>query len=340
VYDAETMRLKFELTPGQTYGANNKYGVRIAVADMNGDGLPDVVTAPGRVTQPVVKIFSGVPQVGVQGALLQTITAANTYGTKFKDGVFVAAGDVNGDGMPEVILAPGRGAANIKIYANTAIPERTPNAPANLPVSTTARTFNAFPDLKKFNGGATVAVGDLNGDADGKKFGHVVVAMGSGLAAQIRAFDASQPTITTYTKILDPSGFKQGLNVATGDIDGDGSFEIVTGAGSGGSSWVRVYDVNSTTKVGTQINSFRAFPLAAHIPNATTRVTLRDVDDDGDADIFAVQGQDGRSGRDNPSVADRLRTGMVKRFNGLSAAAIDSVFSSSPDFFGGGLNLG
>jgi hypothetical protein len=31
---------------------------------------------------------------------------------------------------------------------------------------------------------------------------------------------------------------------------------------------------------------------------------------------------------------------VVKRFNGLSASAIDSVFSSSPDFFGGGLNLG
>ena len=261
----------------------------------------------------------------MQGTQLQAIAARATYGVDFVDGVFVAAGNVSGDCAAEVILAPGRGRANILVYQNQAIPA---TGPGQKLVNVTPCSFDAFPHNATFIGGATVAVGDLNGAADGQKFGHIIVGSGSGMAGRIRTFDASQPAIKFYAAVVDPSGFQQGLNVAAGDVNADGKVEIVSGAGTGGHSWVRVYELDAASKANTQILAFRAFTTQADVPNAAPRVAVRDSDDDGESEIIAAQGQDGRSGY------------QIRRFHSLTAAAVDAVFATSPDFFGGGVNLG
>src|SRR5436190_1885991 len=76
-------------------------GIRVAMGDVNGDGLPDVITAPGPGGGPLVKVFSG-----VDGSLL---VAFNAYDSAFQGGVFVAAGDVTGRGKASIITAPGEG---------------------------------------------------------------------------------------------------------------------------------------------------------------------------------------------------------------------------------------
>ncbi len=108
-----------------------------------------------------------------------------------------------------------------------------------------------------------------------------------------------------------------------GDVDGDGIAEVVTSAESNGNSWVRLYSAT-----GTQLNSFRAFPLASEVPNAAVHITLRDLNDDGKLEVLATQGQDGRSQY------------HVKKFNPLTGAMVDNFIASSPDFFGGGLTMG
>ncbi|MFO0809710.1 MAG: VCBS repeat-containing protein [Gemmataceae bacterium] len=94
---------------GLVYDSAFRGGVSVAVADVNGDGFADIITAPGQGGGPHVKVFSG-----LNGALLNSFLA---YDSAFRGGVFVAGGDVNGDGFADVITGPGVGGGpHLKVF--------------------------------------------------------------------------------------------------------------------------------------------------------------------------------------------------------------------------------
>src|SRR5205814_4741075 len=77
-------------------------GVRTAVGDVNGDGTDDLVagTGPGTATQVVV----------LDGRDGKTqLFAVNPFEAGFTGGVFVATGDVNGDGVDDLVITPDKG---------------------------------------------------------------------------------------------------------------------------------------------------------------------------------------------------------------------------------------
>src|SRR5262249_54108377 len=116
-------------------------GVTVAVADVNGDGVPDVVAAPGAGGGPDVKVFSG-----ASGALLRHFYA---YAPGFQGGLFVAAGDVDGDGKADVVVAPGAGGGpDVKVFSGAS--------------GALLRHFFAYDP--GFHGGLSVAAGDVDGD--------------------------------------------------------------------------------------------------------------------------------------------------------------------------------
>ena len=85
-------------------------GVRVAVGDVNGDGVEDVIAAAGPGGGPNVKVFSG-----VDGSLMFSFFA---YDPSFTGGVFVAAGDTNNDGKADIITGAGAGGGpHVKVSA-------------------------------------------------------------------------------------------------------------------------------------------------------------------------------------------------------------------------------
>src|SRR5207237_248601 len=83
-------------------------GVRTAVADFDGDGTPDVVTGTGPGATAEVKVFDGKTR-----AVLFDVRPFDD----FTGGVFVAVGDVTGDGKAELVVTPDlSGGPRIEIF--------------------------------------------------------------------------------------------------------------------------------------------------------------------------------------------------------------------------------
>lgn len=84
-------------------------GVNVAVADLDGDGKIEIIVTPGVGLNPEVRIFSS------DGKLKNKF---NIFEPKFHGGVSVAAGDVDGDGLAEVVLGAGPGGGpQVAIYS-------------------------------------------------------------------------------------------------------------------------------------------------------------------------------------------------------------------------------
>ena len=87
-----------------------------------------------------------------------------------------------------------------------------------------------------FSGGVCVAVGDVNGD--GKP--DIITGAGAGGGPHVEVFDLTGHLENEFFA-YDPR-FTGGVNVAVGDLTGDGQGDIITGAGAGGGPHVKVFD--------------------------------------------------------------------------------------------------
>jgi hypothetical protein len=155
VYDAHTGQLKFDF---RAYAPGFTGGVRVAVGDVNGDGVPDIITAPGPGGGPDIHVYDG-----KTGGLMGQFFA---FSPNFTGGSYVAAGDVNGDGRADIIVgADAGGGPNV-----TAFDGRTG-----------AELLNFLPFDQHFTGGVRVAVTD----------GQVVAVPGPGGGPDVRAYNGA-----------------------------------------------------------------------------------------------------------------------------------------------------
>lgn len=203
-------------------------GVNVAAGDVNGDGHADLVTGPGAGGGPHVKVFDG--RTG------QLLTSFLAYDAAFAGGVRVAVGDVNGDGRADVITGAGAGGGpHVKVFDG-----RTLNP---------LRSFNAYEP--SFAGGVYVAAGDVNGDGRAD----LITGAGPGGGPQVKVFDGRNGRPLQSFLAYD-SGFRGGVRVAAGDLDGDGRTDVISGGGSGAiGGHVKVF----CGATGAELRSFLPF---------------------------------------------------------------------------------
>jgi len=85
----------------QAYPDSYKFGFFVAAADITGDGVADIITAPGVGGEPRIRVFDG-----ATGVMIRDFLATDS---SFKGGVHVAVVDANNDGTPDVVVAFGEG---------------------------------------------------------------------------------------------------------------------------------------------------------------------------------------------------------------------------------------
>ncbi|MFO0805148.1 MAG: proprotein convertase P-domain-containing protein [Gemmataceae bacterium] len=249
-------------------------GIRVAVGDVTGDGVPDYVMGSGPTIQASVTVFNG--------ATGKRILDYKPF-ENFTGGVFVTTGDITGDGIDEIIMTPDEGGG----------PRVTVLRGGDF-----ARIFNFFGIRdESFRGGARAAVGDLNGDG----FGELVVAAGFGGGPRISIYDGA---FLAQGKFANPIGdffiFEEGLRngayVAVGDVNGDGFGDLVAGAGPGGGPRVMVVSGKKLLEAGPDgPYPALAAPIANYFagdPNARggVRVTTKNIDGDRNSEVVTGSG--------------------------------------------------
>ncbi len=279
IIDPATRTLAHSIT---TLDAAFAGGVRVATADVTGDGVLDLIAGSGPGLAAVVVVFDG--------ATGRTVGRITPFESSFTGGTFVAAGDVDGDGFADVVVSPDEGGGPVvALYSGR-----------NLARGSTVE-IDRFMGIRDdaFRGGARVAVGDVDGDG----FAEIVVAAGINGGPRVSVWSGAAIAAggTVARPQLDFFAFEESLRngayVAAGDVNGDGFADLIVGGGPGGGPRVRVIDGGrlwGATGFGDlddrQDLSLGNFYAGDDSDRTGVRVAARDIDADGRAEILAGSG--------------------------------------------------
>jgi hypothetical protein len=177
-------------------------GARAAVGDFNGDGTPDLAVAAGFNGGPRVSLYAGKSVFGTPTRLVNDFFAfTGPDATTLRNGVFVAAGDVDGDGFADLIAGggPGGGPRVLTISGRILMT-------AGVAAAQAAPLMNFFVAGNEADrGGVRVAAVD----SDGGNRADVVVGSGENLPSRVRIYlgkDITSAAEPGTFQDLDPFG--------------------------------------------------------------------------------------------------------------------------------------
>jgi hypothetical protein len=288
------------------------------IVDKNPALAPRIVTAPGPMNRPVIETFQ------TDGTLLTQFLVSESRGD-----TNIAAGDIDGDGMDEIIAAVGW---------------KIPKSPATLGIYRRDGTPVAVMETDHWSG-MTVASADLDGDWveevavgsftfpgywDDDFFEWLLEGRWDEIRERLQHHHSKASGLVRIYKViggkfvdtgveLEPYG-KEGYwgapNIAFGDVDGDGQPELITAPGSdpAAPARIKVFKIDTSGGVGQWRIASQIADLIVHFGEKKeghdkkgkdkseddphdgfgAHIAAGDVDGDGKAEIIVGAGPDPR----------------------------------------------
>ena len=263
------------------YGESYDKGVAVAVGDVTGDGIEEIVTSSGNGAPTHIRVFD----TGGNALSWNVFPFVEQY----RGGGSVAIGDTDGDGINEIIVSPvgSNSGPLVRVYQygedepeqsfyvfnegfrggiQIAAGDTNKNGKAEIIAATASQRGNVavysgtgtfiglsyFPFGPEFTAGLDVAAGDVtgNGKAD------IIIGSQGMTTSRVKVYraDASQEILGDF--LAYGESFVGGVNVAVADVDSNGRSDIVTGVASNGKPHVLAFTV-----AGEPVNYLNFFPL-------------------------------------------------------------------------------
>lgn len=245
----------FAAYPGSFQG-----GVRVAEADVAGDPVPEIVSAPGPGIAAEIGVYTHEWKETQEGGT--RLSRFLAFEQSFLGGASVATGQLDSDPNFEIAVGSGEGRrAEIRIFDAA---------------GTRIRSFAPFEP--EYTGGVQVTTGDRNADGTAE----LAVSTETG-PARVRILTAEGVPIQT----IQPAGYDTGARVALADLFGDGRSTLVLAPRAGVPPWITVLSAS-----GEQLVRFRGYDESFL---GGLHVAAGDLDDDGRDELVVTPGAGGQT---------------------------------------------
>ncbi len=252
----------------------NPGGVRTAVGDITGDGVPDLIAGSGPGVSSRVNIYDGSDR-----KLIRTI---EPFEASFLGGVYVATADLNADGKADVVITPDQGGGpRVRIFSGAE--------------DVQINDFFGIED-PNFRGGARPALGDINGDGRAD----LLVAAGFTGGPRLAVFNGlsvasgmdNPAKLVGDFFVFEPT-LRNGVFPTSGDLNGDRFSEVIVGGGPGGGP--RIYALSGAALLGGQVVELANFFAGNPSNRGGIRVTAKKFDGDNQSDLVIGSGNNADS---------------------------------------------